>query len=94
MHLDLKRRYWRRHFWAKGYCVSTIGLDEDEIRQYVRYHLHKDKKTDQLKLWNKYQGPFRSIIKPSLLGVVIDFLTEQLIFYGRYFFDLLIVYSR
>jgi acetate kinase len=28
-HLELKRRYWGRHVWAKGYCVSTVGLDED-----------------------------------------------------------------
>jgi putative transposase len=24
------------HFWATGYCVSTVGLDEDTIRQYIR----------------------------------------------------------
>ena len=28
-HLELKKRYWGRHFWAKGYCVSTVGLNED-----------------------------------------------------------------
>ena len=26
-HLELKKRYWSKHFWAKGYCVSTVGLD-------------------------------------------------------------------
>jgi putative transposase len=30
-HIDLKKRYWWRHFWAKGYCVSTVGLDEEKI---------------------------------------------------------------
>ena len=29
MHHELKRRYWGCHFWAKGYCVSIIGLDEN-----------------------------------------------------------------
>ena len=24
------------HFWSKGYCVSTVGLDEATIRRYVR----------------------------------------------------------
>jgi len=24
------------HFWARGYCVSTVGLDEDTIRKYIR----------------------------------------------------------
>lgn len=35
--LKLKNRYWGRHFWAKGYCVSTVGLDEEKIRKYVRW---------------------------------------------------------
>ena len=25
-----------RSFWARGYCVSTVGLDEDQIRQYIK----------------------------------------------------------
>ena len=29
--------YWGNHFWSRGYCVSTIGLDEDKIRRYVKY---------------------------------------------------------
>jgi len=53
MHLELKRRYWGRHFWAKGYCVSTVGLDEDQIRKYVRWQLKRDQIIDQLKLWKK-----------------------------------------
>ena len=24
------------HFWAVGYCVSTVGLDERRIRQYIQ----------------------------------------------------------
>ena len=31
----LRKRYWGMHFWSKGYCVSTIGLDEDKIRKYA-----------------------------------------------------------
>jgi putative transposase len=35
---NLKRKpYWGNHFWSRGYCVSTIGLDEEKIRRYVRY---------------------------------------------------------
>ena len=51
MNQELKRRYWGRHFWAKGYCVSTIGLNEEQIRQYVRWQLHKDRTSDQMNLW-------------------------------------------
>ncbi len=50
MHSELKKRYWGRHFWAKGYCVSTIGLNEEQIRKYVKWQLKKDKDMDQLKL--------------------------------------------
>jgi putative transposase len=53
MHLELKRRYWGRHFWAKGYCVSTVGLDEDQIRKYVRWQLKKDRTIEQLELWKR-----------------------------------------
>ena len=30
------RRMTGLHFWATGYCVSTVGLDEAEVRQYIR----------------------------------------------------------
>ncbi len=52
-HLELKRRYWGRHFWAKGYCVSTVGLDEDQIRKYVLWQLKRDRIIEQLKLWKR-----------------------------------------
>ena len=38
---DLKKRYWERHFWARGCCVSTIGLDEEQILKYVRWQLKR-----------------------------------------------------
>ena len=50
-HHKLKKRYWGRHFWSKGYCVSTVGLDEEQIRQYVRHQLHNDQRAEQVKLW-------------------------------------------
>ena len=53
MHPELKRRYWRRRFWAKGCCVSTVGLDEEAIKKYVKTQMNKDKSIDQLKLFEK-----------------------------------------
>jgi putative transposase len=32
-----KKPYWGNHFWSRGYCVSTVGLNEDKIRRYVKY---------------------------------------------------------
>ena len=31
-----ERRMSGLHFWATGYCVSTVGMDEGRIRQYIR----------------------------------------------------------
>jgi len=31
-----KKRVSGLHFWARGYCVSTVGLDEETIRKYIR----------------------------------------------------------
>lgn len=53
LHKGLKRRYWGRHFWARGYCVSTVGLDEKQIREYVKWQLKKDQDIEQLSLWDK-----------------------------------------
>ena len=49
-HTELRRRYWGRHFWARGYCVSTVGLDEEQIRKYVRWQLKKDRDIEQLSI--------------------------------------------
>jgi len=48
---DLRKKpYWGNHFWAKGYCVDTIGLDAAMIRRYVRHQEEKEKQTEQLQL--------------------------------------------
>ena len=38
----LGKRYWGRHMWSRGYCVSTVGIDEEKIRKYVRWQEKKD----------------------------------------------------
>ena len=37
-----ERRMSGLHFWATGYCVSTVGLDEEQIRRYIREQEKKD----------------------------------------------------
>ena len=42
---DLKKKpYWGNHFWSKGYCVDTVGLDEEKIRKYVKYQEGQEKR--------------------------------------------------
>ncbi len=41
---NLTRQYWGRHLWARGYCVSTIGLDEEKIKKYVKWQQEREQK--------------------------------------------------
>ena len=43
---QLGRRYWGRHLWSRGYCVSTVGLDEEKIRLYVKWQETQDKQAE------------------------------------------------
>jgi putative transposase len=44
----LGRRYWGRHPWSRGYCVSTAGLDEEQIRKYVKWQEHREKQLEAI----------------------------------------------
>lgn len=41
---ELTKQYRGRHIWSRGYCVSTVGLDEDQIRKYVKWRQEKDQR--------------------------------------------------
>ena len=41
-----KKPYWGNHFWARGYFVSTVGLDEEMIKKYVKYQEEEEKKAE------------------------------------------------
>ena len=45
-----KRNFTGEHFWARGYFVSTVGRDEQVVREYIRKQAAEDRRTDQLKL--------------------------------------------
>lgn len=46
----IAKKYWGRHLWSRGYCVSTVGLDEDKIRKYVKWQEKNDRTNEQLEL--------------------------------------------
>ena len=48
-----KRNFIGQTFWARGYCVSTIGLDEAAIREYIQRQEEADRKLDQMRLFEK-----------------------------------------
>ncbi len=50
---QLKKRYWGRHFWGRGYFSTTNGaITEDIVLQYLE--THSDKSTDASRYWFKH----------------------------------------
>lgn len=47
---ERKRNFVGQHFWARGYFVSTVGRDEQVIRNYIRNQEAEDRRLDQLQL--------------------------------------------
>jgi len=50
MYAGRKRNYVGQHFWARGYFASTVGRDEQVIREYIRHQEDEDRLVDQMKL--------------------------------------------
>lgn len=48
---ERKRNFAGQSFWARGYCVSTVGRDEEVIRNYIRHQEQEDERLEQLGLW-------------------------------------------
>jgi putative transposase len=44
----LGKQFWGRHLWSRGYCVSTIGIDEQRIREYVKWQEEKEREIEKL----------------------------------------------
>jgi putative transposase len=50
-HKNLRKKpYWGNHFWSKGYCVDTVGMDAEMIRKYVKYQETKERREEQIQL--------------------------------------------
>ncbi len=47
---ERKRNFVGQHFWARGYFVSTVGRDEEAIRNYIRHQEQEDKRLEQMEL--------------------------------------------
>jgi putative transposase len=44
------KKFWGRHLWSRGYCVSTVGLDEEKIRKYVKWQEQREKEIEKQQL--------------------------------------------
>lgn len=57
-HANLKYKYGNRHFWAEGYYVSTVGLNEATIKKYIQDQEKHDIMLDKLSV-KEYEDPFK-----------------------------------
>lgn len=47
-----QKNFTGQHFWARGYYVSTVGIDEEVVRRYIQQQEEEDKRFDQLRLFD------------------------------------------
>jgi putative transposase len=57
-HANLKYKHGNRNFWAKGYDVTTVGLNEKTIQNYIRNQEAEDKLRDEMTK-REYVDPFQ-----------------------------------
>ena len=62
---NLKYKYGNRHFWCRGYYVSTVGRNKKAIQEYIRNQLQEDYTDDQMSI-KEYIDPFTG--KPAKEG--------------------------
>ena len=48
---ELAKKYWGLHIWARGYFVSTVGIDSATIQKYVKEQIDSQMREEQLTLW-------------------------------------------
>ena len=56
-HANLKYKYGNRHFWCRGYYVSTVGRNRKQIEEYIRNQLQEDMVEDQMSI-KEFIDPF------------------------------------
>jgi len=50
-YMGRKKNFTGQHFWARGYFVSTVGTDEETIREYIRRQEQEDRRLDQMTMF-------------------------------------------
>jgi len=47
-YLGQRRNFNGMHFWARGFFVSSVGADEETVRNYIQTQEKDDQRLDQL----------------------------------------------
>ena len=50
-YLGRRSNFTGQHFWARGYWVSTVGKDEEVVRNYIQNQEREDRRLDQLNIF-------------------------------------------
>ena len=50
---EFKKFYWKGSIWARGYFVSTVGLNQEVIRRYIQKQREEEEREKQLKIWRE-----------------------------------------
>ena len=50
-YLGRRRNFTGQQFWARGYHVSTVGRDEQEVREYIQAQESEDRRLEQLAIF-------------------------------------------
>ena len=61
-HANLKYKYGNRNFWATGYYVSTVRLNEKTIKKYIQEQEKDDQIMDRITS-KEYENPFKGTAK-------------------------------
>jgi putative transposase len=51
VYLGKRKNFVGQHFWARGYFVSTVGMNEETIRAYIKAQEKEDHRLDQMNLF-------------------------------------------
>ena len=52
-YMGRRKNFTGQHFWARGYFVSTVGTDEETIRNYIKQQEIEDRRLDQLSMFEE-----------------------------------------
>lgn len=72
----LKQKPYRgKHFWVKGYCVDTVGVDADMILKYVKYQEKQEQlqMNPMIQFWGSSTSLLRGLAFSPLIGGIRQF---------------------
>jgi len=51
-YIGQRKNFTGQHFWARGYYVSTVGLDEEVVRSYIKKQEQEDQRLEQMNMFS------------------------------------------